>query len=60
MRVRLVLSLCLAAGLSNFAMGQSGVMELYGEGVHRYFAGDSLGAEEMFNQVIRPLLQLLM
>ncbi|MEM7478011.1 MAG: hypothetical protein AAF483_23750 [Planctomycetota bacterium] len=58
MRVRLLLALFIlnlgvvAAGLSSSALAQGGVSELYGEGVHRYYAGDHFGAEEMFRSAI--------
>lgn len=56
MRARLVLSLCLAGALSvescGLAHGQDGISATYGEGVHRYFAGDLAGAKESLNQSI--------
>ena len=56
MRARLVLSLCLAGALSvescGLAYGQDGISATYGEGVHRYFAGDLAGAREALEQSI--------
>jgi hypothetical protein len=45
------LSLSLCWGGSN-AFGQAAFTEVYGEGVHRFFAGDLVGAERMFSEVI--------
>lgn len=47
----------LAAGLSmstnSVANAQGdGLMEIYGEGVHQYFAGDLMAAEQLFSRVI--------
>ena len=56
MRARLVLSLCLAGALSvescGLAHGQDGISATYGEGVHRYFAGDLAGAKKSLNRSI--------
>ncbi|MFN3193039.1 MAG: hypothetical protein ACE361_21190 [Aureliella sp.] len=54
---------CLAFSLAAALLGSSlsmnsvhaqssGLVELYGEGVHRYFAGDMAGADELFSRVI--------
>ncbi len=48
-RYALSLSLCLA-GSNLFA--QKALTELYGEGVHRYFAGDSSTADQLLSRVI--------
>ncbi len=56
MRARLVLYLCLAGALSvescGLSHGQDGISATYGEGVHRYFAGDLAGAKKSLNQSI--------
>lgn len=49
LRYALSLSLCLV-GSQLYA--QKALTELYGEGVHRYFAGDSFQAEQMLSRVI--------
>lgn len=45
----LSLSLC---WVGSNAFGQGALTEVYGEGVHRYFAGDMVGAEQLFSEVI--------
>lgn len=49
LRYALSLSLCLV-GSQLYA--QKALTELYGEGVHRYFAGDSFQADQMLSRVI--------
>lgn len=49
LRYTLSLGLCLV-GSQLYA--QKALTELYGEGVHRYFAGDSFQAEQMLSRVI--------
>jgi hypothetical protein len=52
----LVLTCCLSMG--RVALAQSGALvELYGEGVHRYFAGDYFGAQEILTRAIDGGLQ---
>ncbi len=41
---------CCLAGSSSF--GQSALVELYGEGVHQFYAGDLLTAQQTFTDVI--------
>lgn len=48
--VSLALSVCLL-GSTAVAQGDA-VMELYGEGVHRYFAGDLIAANELLSRVV--------
>ena len=50
---RYALSIALALSCSS-AIAQSGdaMLEFYGEGVHRFFAGDLVGAEEILTRVI--------
>jgi hypothetical protein len=49
LRYALSLSLCLVGSQLH---AQKALTELYGEGVHRYFAGDSFQAEQMLTRVI--------
>ncbi len=54
LRYALSLSLC-CVGSQLYA--QKALTELYGEGVHRYFAGDSFQADQMFSRVIESGVQ---
>ncbi|MEZ6137867.1 MAG: hypothetical protein R3C53_23515 [Pirellulaceae bacterium] len=45
----LSLGLCL---FSSRVWAQGALVEVYGEGVHRYFAGDLSGADQLFSEVI--------
>jgi len=52
-RCAICFAILMNLGISTLARGQgSAVAQLYGEGVHRYFAGDYLGAEQSLTRAV--------